>query len=67
YEIPQLAVGLVSLATFPAEYYLLIMGFVLLWFFFAVLFLKSRSMGKISDATESAYTRSLESEIEKEK
>ena len=66
YNVPQVAVSLASLAMFPAEYFLLIIGFVVLWFLFAVLFLKSRFMRKMSDATESAYRRSLQEEIEKE-
>ncbi len=66
YEIPEVAVGIASLAIFPTEYYLLILGFVVLWFFFAVFFLKSPMMQRMSDATENAYKRSLEAEIEKE-
>ena len=67
YEVPQVAVGVASLALFPIEYYLMIIGFVVLWFFIAVFLLKSRPMRKISDAAESAYHRSLEAETEKEK
>jgi cation-transporting ATPase E len=66
YEIPVLAVRIASLALFPIEEYLLIMGFVALWFLFTVLFLKGRFMRKMSEATESAYKKSLEAEIEKE-
>jgi cation-transporting ATPase E len=67
YEVPQVAVGVASLALFPIEYYLMIIGFVILWFLIAVFLLKSRPMRKISDAAESAYHRSLEAETEKEK
>jgi cation-transporting ATPase E len=67
YNVPQVAVGVVSLAVFPTQYFVLILGFVVLWFFFAVVLLKSRLMKKISEATESAYRRSLEAEIKKGK
>jgi len=67
YEVPQVSVGIASLAIFPGEYFLIIIGFVALWFLFSVFILKSRVMRGISDATESAYKRSLEAEIEKEK
>ena len=67
YEVPRVAVEVASLALFPIEYHLLICGFVMLWFLFAVFFLKSRLMRRVSDATESAYRRSLEKEIGKEK
>ena len=66
YNVPQVAVGIISLAVFPAEYFLLIIGFVVIWFLFAVFFMKSRFMRKMSDATESAYKRSLEAEIRKD-
>jgi uncharacterized membrane protein len=67
YNIPLVAVGVASLAIFPMEYFLMILGFVVLWFFFAVFLLKSRFMRRMSDATETAYAKSLETEIEKEK
>jgi cation-transporting ATPase E len=66
YNVPEVAVGVASLALFPLEYHLLIIGFVVLWFFFAVFFLKSRFMNRMSERTESAYRRSLEAEIKKE-
>ena len=67
YCVPQVAVEVASLALFPGEYYLMICGFVALWFLSAVLLLKSRLMGRVSNATESAYRRSLEKETKKEK
>jgi uncharacterized membrane protein len=67
YEIPQIAVGIGSLAVFPTEYFLLIVGLVVVWFFFAVLLLKSRMMKKIADSTESSYMKTLNAEIKKEK
>ena len=67
YEIPQVAVGIASLAMFPTEYYLLIIGFVVLWFFFTAFLLKNRHMKKVSDAAESAYQKSFEAETEKDK
>ncbi|MDR2699109.1 MAG: HAD-IC family P-type ATPase [Candidatus Methanoplasma sp.] len=67
YLVPQVAVEVASLALFPPAYHLLILGFVAVWFLSAVLFLKSRFMRKVSDAAESAYRRSLETEIGKEK
>ena len=67
YEIPQVAVGVASLVIFPLEYCLMIVGFVVLWFFFAVFLLKSRPMQRISNAAESAYQRSLDAETEKDK
>jgi cation-transporting ATPase E len=67
YEIPQVAVGIASLAIFPKEYFLLIMGLVVVWFFFAVVLLKSRFMRKISNVFGSSFERSLEIEIKKEK
>ena len=66
YMIPQVAVGIASLAIFPKEFFLLITGIVVIWFFFAVLFMKSRLMKKVADQTESHYKRSLGAEIEKE-
>lgn len=66
YMIPEVSVGIGSLAIFPQEYYLMIFGFVVLWFFFAVFFLKSPIMNKMSDATETAFKKSLEAELEKE-
>jgi cation-transporting ATPase E len=66
YQVPLVAVEVASLAIFPMEYFLLILGIVVIWFFFAVLLLKSRLMRKISDASESSYKRSLEAEKEKE-
>ncbi|MCL2510292.1 MAG: HAD-IC family P-type ATPase, partial [Methanomassiliicoccaceae archaeon] len=62
YEIPSLAVGIVSLAMFPTQYYLMIIGFVVVWFFFAVFLMKSRYMTKIADAAENAFNRSLKAE-----
>ena len=67
YEIPQVAVGIVSLAMFPTEYYLIIIGFVVLWFFFTTILLRSRFMSRFSNAAESAYQRSLEAETKREK
>ncbi|MDR3075152.1 MAG: HAD-IC family P-type ATPase [Candidatus Methanoplasma sp.] len=67
YNIPQIAVGIASLAVFPMEYYALIAGFVVIWFFFTVFLLKNRFVQSISYATESAYRKSLEAEIRKEK
>jgi uncharacterized membrane protein len=67
YNIPQVAVGIASLAEFPTEYFLLIIGFVALWFFCTVLLLRSRLSSTISNITESAYRRSLERDINKEK
>jgi len=66
YMIPQVSVGVASLAIFPKEFFLLITGIVVIWFFFAVLFMKSRLMRKVADQTESHYKRSLGAEIEKE-
>ncbi|MCL2148103.1 MAG: HAD-IC family P-type ATPase [Methanomassiliicoccaceae archaeon] len=66
YEVPQVAVGVASLALFPTEYFLMIMGSVAVWFVLAALLLKSRLMGRVSDATETAYKRSLEAEVKKE-
>jgi len=67
YEVPQVSVGIASLAIFPGEYFLIIIGFVVLWFLLSVFLLKSRFLRRVSDASESAYRRSLEAEIEKEK
>jgi cation-transporting ATPase E len=66
YEVPQVAMGIASLALFPTEYYLMIIGFVVIWFLFATLLLKSRHMKKVSDAAESAYQKSLEAETGKD-
>jgi len=67
YNIPQIAVGIISLAVFPIEFFFIIYGFIAVWFVAVLILLKSRFMRKISDSTESAYKRSLETEIEKEK
>jgi cation-transporting ATPase E len=66
YNVPIASVGIVSLAIFPLEYFLLICGFITLWFIFVVVLLRSRFFGKISESTETAYKKSLEAEIEKE-
>lgn len=67
YEVKIVSVGIVSLTIFPTEYFVLIIGFVVLWFFCVVLLMKSWFMRKISEATESAYKKSLEAEMEREK
>jgi cation-transporting ATPase E len=66
YNVPHLAVGIASLAVFPTEYHLMIFGFVAVWFLFAVAFLKSPIMRRMSDATESSYKRLLDEETKKE-
>jgi cation-transporting ATPase E len=66
YNVPQVAVEIGSLAIFPIEYYLLIACLVAAWFLFAIVLFKSWLMRKISDATESAYQKSLEAETKKE-
>lgn len=66
YSIPLLAVEIASLAIFPLEYYLLIIGFVVLWFFVTVLVLKSPLANKMSQETEKAYRKSLDAEMKKE-
>jgi cation-transporting ATPase E len=66
YNVPGIALGIASLAIFPPEYYALIIGLVVVWFLLTVLFLKSKFMRKISYATESAYRKSLETEMKKE-
>ncbi|MCL2333805.1 MAG: HAD-IC family P-type ATPase [Candidatus Methanoplasma sp.] len=66
YNIPQVAVGLVSLVVFPPEYFLLIFGFVVLWFFVAVFLLKSRLMNRIADAAETGFEKTVDREQERE-
>jgi len=66
YEVPQVAMGVASLTLFPTEYYLMIIGFVVVWFFFTAFLLKNRHMRKVSDAAESAYQKSLEAETGKD-
>jgi ATPase, P-type (transporting), HAD superfamily, subfamily IC len=65
YEIPQVAVNIGSLAIFPTEYFLLIFGFVILWFFASLQLLKRVSFRKLTEVTETAYKKSLEAELEK--
>jgi len=67
YCIPQVAVGIASMAIFPIEYWLMILGFVVIWFLFAVFFLKSKLMGRIAGATESLFKKSFEAEAKREK
>ena len=66
YNVPQVAVGIVSLAVFPPGYFLLIFGFVVLWFFVAVFLLKSRLMNRIADAAESGFKKTVDREQKRE-
>ena len=66
YMIPLVSVEVASLAIFPIEYFLLIAVIVMVWFIFAVLFMKSRLMKKVADQTESHYKKTLDAEIRKE-
>lgn len=66
YCIPMVSVGVASLALFPAHYYLIIIGFVAIWFLFAVFLMKSPLAKKMAAMTEKAYNKTLEAEIERE-
>jgi ATPase, P-type (transporting), HAD superfamily, subfamily IC len=65
YNIPQFAVNVASLALFPTEYFVLIMGFVIIWFFVSIFILKNARFRKLTDVTETAYKKSLGAEQEK--
>jgi len=65
YNIPQVAVNIASLAIFPAEYFALIMVFVVVWFFLSLFILKNARFRKLTDVTETAYKKSLGAEQEK--
>jgi ATPase, P-type (transporting), HAD superfamily, subfamily IC len=65
YNIPQVAVNVASLALFPVEYFVLIMGFVIIWFLVSIFILKNARFRKLTDVTETAYKKSLGAEQEK--
>ena len=65
YEIPQVAVDIASLALFPIEYFILIFGFVILWFILSLLTMRKMKFKKLTNMTENAYRKSLKTELEK--
>ncbi|MDR0523564.1 MAG: HAD-IC family P-type ATPase [Candidatus Methanoplasma sp.] len=65
YSVPQVAVGVASLALFPPQYYALIGGIVCAWFACSALMLRGGRMGAVTRATEKMYGKSLEKEMGK--
>lgn len=65
YNIPEVSVLVASLVLFPAEYYLLIIGVVAVWFFSTLRIMRSSKLNKITELTESAYEKKLKTEFEK--
>ena len=66
HNIPIVAIGFVSLAIFPLEYYILIAGFVATMVLFSRYIAKSRIVHIIEEKVERKYTEKLYAEYKKE-
>ncbi|MDR3283445.1 MAG: HAD-IC family P-type ATPase [Candidatus Methanoplasma sp.] len=66
YNVPQVAVNVVSLVMFPPQFCVLIVLFTVIWFMCATVLLRNGRMKFIAEMTEKAYSRNLEKEMKKD-